>query len=117
MQFKYAIAMHHKPTCEGMNMTSVRERSGHLSPIAEQLGQVRMTETERKHALEYLQRGERVAEFILARVRDGRQLRAKVWRGSAVLVRGLKALIARTRHDRATPHRQRRTRTPRAGTT
>jgi hypothetical protein len=96
-------------------MTSVRERSGRL--IAERLDQVRMTETERMHAREYLEQGERVAEFIVARVRNGRQLGAKAWRGSGVLFQDLKALIARARHGRPAPHQRRRTRTPRTGTT
>jgi hypothetical protein len=97
-------------------MTYVQKQSGRLSPTAERLDEVRMTETERRHALEYLQQGERFAEFIVARVHDGQRLRATAGRGIAVLVRGLTALIGRTRHDRAKPGR-RRTRAPRAGAT
>jgi hypothetical protein len=96
-------------------MTSVRERSGRLT--AKRLDQVHMTKTERMHALQYLEQGERVAEFIVARVRNGRQLGAKAWHGSWVLVRALKAFIASARHDRPAPHQRRRTRTPRTGTT
>jgi len=84
-------------------MTYFPQQPGARSPTAERLDAIRMTESERRYAMEYLQQGERFAEFVLARMRDARQLTALARRGIATPVRSLKALFARARRDRAAP--------------
>jgi hypothetical protein len=98
-------------------MTYFPQQTGPRSPTAERLAAIRMTESERRQAMEYLQQGERFAEFVVARMRGVRQLVAMARRGIATSVRGLKALFARARGDRAAPPPRRRTRTPRARAT
>jgi hypothetical protein len=84
-------------------MTYFPQQTGPRSPTAERLDEIRMTESERRHAMEYLQQGERFAEFVLARMRDARQLSVMARRGIAAPVRSLKALFARARRGRAAP--------------
>jgi hypothetical protein len=98
-------------------MTYFPPQTGPRSSTAERLAAIRMTESERRQAMEYLQQGERFAEFVLARMRGVRQLVVMARRDIATPVRGLKALLARARGDRAAPPRRRRTRTPRARAT
>lgn len=78
-------------------------------PLARRLDQIPMSESERRSAIEYMRRGERVADFVIALTRVVPGLTARLHRGIAI-VRYAARKWLRSRAANA-----RRTR-PRAGT-
>ena len=65
-------------------MTRNLEHPTTRCPLARRLDQISMSESERRSAIEYMRRGERVAEFVIALTRIVLGLTARLHRGLAI---------------------------------
>lgn len=105
-----AMLMHRiKTDRERADMTYISQQPPRRSRTQDQLDRIPMSDAERRQAKAALEQGERVAEFVVARLDELRRLTAAARRLGARLAVAARARFTKTHRARTAP-RQRRTR-------